>query len=100
MKNAKKYCSYHDSPGHYTYECRQLKEEIKSLIRKGKLKDWVFREVKKHKGKAPRNLVGKEGPTHDKSKSGAIPFVSEASMHTIFGGPDVGEMEGMQWTNM
>ena len=36
-RDKKKYCAYHESHGHDTHECRQLKEEIEKLIREGKL---------------------------------------------------------------
>ncbi|KAL1815684.1 hypothetical protein ACET3Z_018258 [Daucus carota] len=44
VKDKKKFCAYHESHGHDTHECRQLKEEIEQLIRNGKLTDWVVRE--------------------------------------------------------
>ena len=37
----KKYCQFHKDHDHYTEDCRDLKEQIKELIRKGKLKKYV-----------------------------------------------------------
>ncbi|KAK1365344.1 hypothetical protein POM88_040905 [Heracleum sosnowskyi] len=36
-RNKNKYCRYHKDSGHDTDDCRQLKDEIEFLIRKGKL---------------------------------------------------------------
>ncbi|XP_074351814.1 uncharacterized protein LOC141690961 [Apium graveolens] len=44
-----KYCSYHDAKEHHTADCRQLKDEIEALTRKGKLTEWVIKEVRKHR---------------------------------------------------
>ena len=44
-KNKDKYCEYHESTGHDTHECRQLKEEIESLIKEGHLNEWIGREA-------------------------------------------------------
>ena len=37
----KKYCRFHRDHGHYTKDCRDLKEQIEELIRKGKLQKYV-----------------------------------------------------------
>ena len=37
MRDKKKYCCFHKDHCHYTEDCRDLKEQIKELIRKGKL---------------------------------------------------------------
>ncbi|XP_063948134.1 uncharacterized protein LOC108216938 [Daucus carota subsp. sativus] len=44
-KNKDKYCEYHESTEHDTHECRQLKEEIESLIKEGHLNEWIVREA-------------------------------------------------------
>ncbi|XP_023889751.1 uncharacterized protein LOC112001802 [Quercus suber] len=36
-----KYCRFHKDHGHYTEDCRDLKEQIEELIRKGKLQKFV-----------------------------------------------------------
>ena len=37
VHDKKKYCCFHKDHDHYTKDCRDLKEHIKELIRKGKL---------------------------------------------------------------
>ena len=37
VRDKKKYCWFHKDYGHYTENCRDLKEQIKELIQKGKL---------------------------------------------------------------
>ena len=37
VHDKKKYCCFHKDHDHYTKDCRDLKKQIKELIRKGKL---------------------------------------------------------------
>ncbi|XP_021727143.1 uncharacterized protein LOC110694271 [Chenopodium quinoa] len=39
-RDVKKYCMFHRDVGHYTEECVQLKENIKDLIRKGRMSQY------------------------------------------------------------
>ncbi|KAL2487146.1 Uncharacterized protein Adt_31902 [Abeliophyllum distichum] len=41
--NQRKYCRYHRSAGHDTDDCRDLKGEIESLIKRGHLKEFLAR---------------------------------------------------------
>ena len=36
-----KYCRFHKDHGHKTEDCRDLKEQIEELIRKGKLQKYI-----------------------------------------------------------
>ena len=37
IRDKNKYCRFHKDHGHYMEDCRDLKEQIEELIRKGKL---------------------------------------------------------------
>ena len=41
VRDKNKYCRFHKDHGHYTEDCRDLKEQIEELIRKGKLQKYV-----------------------------------------------------------
>ena len=41
MRDKRKYCRFHKDHGHYTEDCRDLKEQIEELIRRGKLQQYV-----------------------------------------------------------
>jgi len=41
VRDKRKYCRFHKDYGHYTEDCRDLKEQIEELIRKGKLQQYV-----------------------------------------------------------
>ena len=57
VRNKNKYCCFHKNHGHYTEDCRDLKEQIEELIRKGKLQKYV------KKGDYSNFKRGKQGPT-------------------------------------
>ena len=51
VRDKNKYCRFHKDHGHYTEDCRDLKEQIEELIRKGKLQKFVKkREYSNFKG--------------------------------------------------
>ena len=41
VHDKRKYCRFHKDHGHYTEDCKDLKEQIKELIRKGKLQKFM-----------------------------------------------------------
>ncbi|KAL5787731.1 hypothetical protein ACOSP7_004680 [Xanthoceras sorbifolium] len=41
--NISKFCHYHNEAGHNTSECYELRDVIESLIRRGRLGDYVVR---------------------------------------------------------
>ena len=41
MRDKRKYCRFLKDHGHYTKDSKDLKEQIKELIRKGKLQQYV-----------------------------------------------------------
>ena len=41
IRDKNKYCRFHKDHGHYMKDCRDLKEQIEELIRKGKLQKYV-----------------------------------------------------------
>ncbi|KAK7271881.1 hypothetical protein RJT34_28135 [Clitoria ternatea] len=42
--NPRKYCDFHEQTGHSTDECQALKNAVETLIREGKLKQYLFKE--------------------------------------------------------
>ena len=43
-RDLKKYCHFHKDHGHYTDECRDLKEQIEELSQRGKLQKFIKRD--------------------------------------------------------
>lgn len=43
VRDKSKYCRFHQDHGYNTNECKHLKEQVKSMIRQGKLQKFVRR---------------------------------------------------------
>ncbi|GAV90972.1 hypothetical protein CFOL_v3_34372, partial [Cephalotus follicularis] len=71
-----KYCWYHRDHGHDTEECRQLKNQIEDLIRRGHLRKYVDRDRDVPQGR--REKMREEAPRQEEELQGVI--------HTISGG--------------
>ncbi|GAV89895.1 hypothetical protein CFOL_v3_33307, partial [Cephalotus follicularis] len=66
-----KYCRYHRDHGHDTKECRQLKNQIEDLIKKGHLRKYVDRDAlqgrrEQRREEAPRQSLAVQQVHHSK----------------------------------
>ncbi|XP_023886378.1 uncharacterized protein LOC111998513 [Quercus suber] len=81
----KKYCCFHKDHVHYTKDCRDLKEQIEELIRKGKLQ----RFIKKGEPSRSRddNKDKREASLRDKDQTSQRPPSVIGEIKMITGGP-------------
>ena len=85
VRDKKKYYYFHKDHDHYTKDCRNLKEQIEELIRKGKLQKYV------KKGDTSRsrdnNKDKHEASPRNKDNTSHRPHSVIKEIKTIIGGP-------------
>ena len=80
-----KYCQFHKDHSHNTEDCRDLKEQIEELIRKGKLQKYV---KKGEYGKIRDDNKGQhESFSQDDDRPSQPPHKVIGEIKTITGGP-------------
>ena len=83
-RDSKKYRHYHKDHGHYTDECQDLKEQIKELIQRGKLKKFVKKDYQTH------HRMEEKSTNENKEDDWDNPKQVVRETRTIIGGPVVG----------
>ena len=87
-RDKNKYCHFHKDHGHYTEDCRDLKEQIEELIRKRKLQKYV------KKGEYSNFKGGSKGQRDFPSRNDDFPHQPPqdiiGEIKTIVGGPIIG----------
>ncbi|XP_050256497.1 uncharacterized protein LOC126701998 [Quercus robur] len=88
VRDKKKYCRFHKDHGHYTKDCRDLKEQIEEFIGKGKLQKYV------KNGESSRfrddNKNQREFSPNDKDRMSQRPPNVIGEIKTITSGPSTG----------
>ncbi|XP_050259727.1 uncharacterized protein LOC126704759 [Quercus robur] len=88
VRDKKKYCHFHKDYNHYTENCRDLKEQIEELIRKGKLQRFV-KKGEPSRSKDDNKDKHETSPRDEDHKSQHIPSVT-GEIKTITGGLSTG----------
>ena len=85
VRDKRKYYRFHKDHGHYTEDCRDLKEQLKKLIRKGKVQKFM------KKGNPSRSKDDNKGqhevPQMDEDRMPLSPQSATGEIKTITGGP-------------
>ncbi|XP_024027647.1 uncharacterized protein LOC112093446 [Morus notabilis] len=84
-RNQKKYCRFHGDVGHHTNDCADLKDEIKRVIREGRLQEFKAERRPRNDGHGGQN----DGRRRDKNQR---PEDREpiGVIRTVLGGPYIG----------
>nr|XP_023905144.1 uncharacterized protein LOC112016920 [Quercus suber] len=88
VRDKSKYCRFHKDHGHYTEDCRDLKEQIEELIRKGKLQKFI---KKGENNKFRDENKGQHGSSSRNDSRRSLPPQNVVrEIQTIAGGPTTG----------
>ncbi|XP_052204088.1 uncharacterized protein LOC127809365 [Diospyros lotus] len=60
-RNMDFFCKFHESPGHTTEQCRELRNQIKQLIREGKLDRFILDKPKNQQGRREESKRNNQG---------------------------------------
>ncbi|XP_030973259.1 uncharacterized protein LOC115993118 [Quercus lobata] len=86
LRDKRKYCRFHKDHGHYTEDCRDLKEQIEELIRNGKLQQYVKRGDFGRYGQKSQPVSARR----DEDRPQPRPQNALGEIKTIAGGPTAG----------
>jgi len=89
VRDKKKYCRFHKDHGHYTEDCRDLKEQIEELISKGKMQKYVKKGESRRFRDDDKNQHGFS--PKDEDHTSQRPQIVIGEIRTITGGPFIGE---------
>ncbi|XP_052198308.1 uncharacterized protein LOC127805596 [Diospyros lotus] len=60
-RNMDSFCKFHESPGHTTEQCRELRNQIEQLIREGKLDRFILDKPKNQQGRREESRRNNQG---------------------------------------
>ena len=88
MRDKKKYCRFHKDHDHYIDDCKDLKEQIEELIRKGKLQRFV-KKGEPSRGRDDNKNQCEASPRGEDHTFQCLPSMV-GEIKTITGGPSIG----------